>query len=212
MEHDHGIAWSIYGLSTIIIYTVHDLLWFIVVCCGLVSVDFPYPLTHWGRVTHMCVSNVTIIGSDNGLSPGRRQAIIWTNAGILVIRPFGTNFSEILIKIHTFSFKKIHLKMSSKWRSFCFGFNVLRYTSLAPWWNLIIDLLSVNRFKEYGQMNHTVNKRLKMLPQKSMHTKTGGICYIIRRHIYVSRMALHWDWLREKRHESIGWAVNPRVV
>ena len=77
------------------------------------------PLTHWGRVTHICVDNITIIGSDNGLSPGRRQAIIWTNAGILLIRPSGTNFSEILIGNQTFSFKKIHLKMSSaKWRPF----------------------------------------------------------------------------------------------
>ena len=54
-------------------------------------------LIHWGRVTHICVSKLTIIGSDNGLSPGRRQAIIWTNAGILLIGPIGTNFSEILI-------------------------------------------------------------------------------------------------------------------
>ena len=52
-------------------------------------------LTHWGRVTHICVSKLTIIDSDNGLSPGRRQAIIWTNAGILLIRPSGTNFSKI---------------------------------------------------------------------------------------------------------------------
>ena len=42
-------------------------------------------LTHWGRVTHICVGEITIIGSDNGLSPGRCQAIIWTNAGILLI-------------------------------------------------------------------------------------------------------------------------------
>ena len=76
-------------------------------------------LTHWGRVTHICVGNLTIIGSDNGLSPGRRQAITWTNVGILLIGPLGTNFSEMLIEIHTFSFKKIHLKMSiGKWRSF----------------------------------------------------------------------------------------------
>ena len=46
-----------------------------------------YTLTHWGRVTHICVSNLTIIGSDTGLSPDRRQAIIWTNAGILLIGP-----------------------------------------------------------------------------------------------------------------------------
>ena len=69
--------------------------------------------THWGRVTHICVSKLTIIGSDNGLSPGQRQAIIWTNAGILLIAPLGTNFSEIFIEIYTFSFKKIYLKMSS---------------------------------------------------------------------------------------------------
>ena len=84
-------------------------------------------LTHWGRVTHICVRNLTIIGSDNGLSPGRRQAIIWINAGILLIGPLGTNFSEILIAIITFSFKKMHLKMSSgKWRPCCLGLNVLR--------------------------------------------------------------------------------------
>ena len=35
-----------------------------------------FSLTHWGRVTNICVSNLNIIGSDNGLSPGRRQAII----------------------------------------------------------------------------------------------------------------------------------------
>ena len=83
-------------------------------------------LTHWGRVMHICVGILAIIGSNNGLSPGRRQAIIWTNAAILLIRPLGTNFSEILIEIHTFSFKKMHLKMSSgKWRPFCLGLNVL---------------------------------------------------------------------------------------
>ena len=48
---------------------------------------------------HICINKLTIIGSDNGLSPGRRQAIIWTNDGILLIGPLGTNFSEILIEI-----------------------------------------------------------------------------------------------------------------
>ena len=85
-----------------------------------------FRLTHWGRVTHICVGNLTIIGSDNGSSPRRRQAIIWTNAGILLIGPLGTNFSEILIATETFSFKKMHLKISSaKWRPFCLGLNVL---------------------------------------------------------------------------------------
>ena len=83
-------------------------------------------LTHWGLVTRICVGKLTIIVSDNGLSPEWRQAIIWTNAGILLIGTWGTNFSEILIEIHPFSFKKMHLKMSSgKWRPFCLGLNVL---------------------------------------------------------------------------------------
>ena len=77
-------------------------------------------LTHWGSVTHICLNDLTIIGSDNSLSPGRRQAIIWTNAGISLIGLLRTNFSEILIEIHGFSFKKTHLKMSSaKWHPFC---------------------------------------------------------------------------------------------
>ena len=83
-------------------------------------------LTYWGRVTHICVDKTTIIGSDNGLSPGRRQAIIWTSAGILLIGPLGTNVSEILIEIHIFSFKKMQLKTSStKWRPFRLSLNVL---------------------------------------------------------------------------------------
>ena len=88
-------------------------------------------LTHWGQVTHICVVKLTITASDNGLSPERHQAIIWTNAGILLIGPLGTNVSEILIAIQTFSLKKIRLKMSSaKCCSFRPGLNEL---SLMTW-------------------------------------------------------------------------------
>ena len=52
-------------------------------------------LIHWGRVKRIFVGNLTIIGSDNCLSPGRRHAIIWTDAGILLIGPSKTDFSEI---------------------------------------------------------------------------------------------------------------------
>ena len=53
------------------------------------------------------------MGYDNGLSPGQRQPIIWTNARMLLIDPIGTSFLEILIEIHAFSFTKMHFKMSS---------------------------------------------------------------------------------------------------
>ena len=82
-------------------------------------------LTDWDLVTHICVGNLTIIGSDKGLSPGQPEAINWTNDGLMLIRPFGTNFSEILIFLYVFIHEK-HLKMSSgKWQPFYLGPDVL---------------------------------------------------------------------------------------
>ena len=119
-------------------------------------------LTHWGRVTHICVDKLNIIGSDNGLSPRRRQAIIWTNVGILLIRPLGTNFGEILFRNQTFSFKKMHLKMSSaKWQPFCLGLNELMWHSRHQHlrsvrffmvWNLLADSqLITAHFKKWAE-------------------------------------------------------------
>ena len=90
-------------------------------------------LTRWGRVMHICVSKVTIIGSDYSLAPGRRQAIIWTNDRILLIRTFRTHFSEIVRKIIHFHSRKCiskcrqenggHLVSASKCLS-CFPFTL----------------------------------------------------------------------------------------
>ena len=91
---------------------------------------------------HICVSKLAIIGSDNDLSPGRRQAIIWTNAGILLIGTLGTNLSEIIGKIHSFSFKKMHLKMSSaKGRLFSLGLNELSYSCMSNYFKLFMRVL-----------------------------------------------------------------------
>ena len=95
----------------------------------------------------MCVSKLTLIGSDNSLSPGWRQAIISINAGILLIWPLGTNFSENVIGIQIFALKKMHLKMSfTKWHPFCLGLNCvdlkldmklwMTTSVLNPWWSL----------------------------------------------------------------------------
>ena len=115
-----------------------------------------FALTHWGRVTHICVSKLTIIGPDNVLSPGRRQAIIWTNAVILLIRTLGTNFSEILGEIHSFSFSKMHLKMSSaKWRLFGPGLNELRNKMCFP------NILLKTKNKWISEFHKTNRKELK---------------------------------------------------
>ena len=70
-------------------------------------------LTHWGRVKHICVSKATIIGTYNGLSLDRQQAIIWIDAGIYWIGPLATYFSEILIEFFILSLRIMQLTMSS---------------------------------------------------------------------------------------------------
>ena len=88
-------------------------------------------LTHSGRLTHICLSKLTITGSDNGTSRCQRQAIIWTNAGILPILNLEINFMEILREILTFSFKKMHLNTSSAiWWQCCLGLSVLTYRNM----------------------------------------------------------------------------------
>ena len=102
-------------------------------------------LTHWGRVTHICISKLTIICSDNGLLPGCRQAIIWTNAGILLIGPLGTYFSEISIEIHTLSFMKMCWKMiSEKWRPFYLCLNAVQFHPFVVYFLLCLSLLSLH--------------------------------------------------------------------
>ena len=108
---------------------------------------FPWFLPDGGLPAHICVSELTIIGSDNGLSPGRRQAITWTNVGILLIEPLGTNFSEISIWIQAFSFKKMDVNMSSaKWRPFCLSLNVL--SEAWPKWPTTCRHHSLTQFVE----------------------------------------------------------------
>ena len=78
-------------------------------------------------MTQICIGKLTIIGSENGFLPGRHQAIIWTNDGILLIA-LVANFSEILVELHIVPSKKMHLKMSfAKRGPFCLGLNVLTF-------------------------------------------------------------------------------------
>ena len=137
--HMHDILMnSCKMFMTFHIYSIHNTYWIrmklVWNTCPTLEHIIVWPIP-WCSLSHnicnfllfnLLASKLNIIGSDNGLSPGRRQAIIWTNAGIFLIVPLGTNSNKILIEIHTFPFKKKHLKMSSEnWRPFCRGLNVL---------------------------------------------------------------------------------------
>ena len=133
-------------------------------------------------MTHICVGNLNTTATDNGLSPGRCQAIIWTSAGIMLIRPLGTNFSEILIESHTFSWKKMHLKMSSaKRRPFCPGINELTwggwfyydyiewlvsaYDAIQFWFPIVIIVIAHTMFILYLKVGllHLISSNLPIL-------------------------------------------------
>ena len=123
-------------------------------------------LTHRGSVTHICVSKLTIIGSDNGLSPGRRQAIIWTNAEILLVRPLGTNFIEILIWKCRLE-NGVHFVSSPMSEVWHLGFRV--YVFAASWWwfHLSIQhatvhaLWSLGNIEDGSTCNHCACMRFK---------------------------------------------------
>ena len=119
---------------------------------------------------HIWVGNLTSNGSDNVLSPGCRQAIIWTNGGISLIWPLGTNFDGIVIEIHTFSSKKMLLKMLFvKWRPFCLGLNVLKSITFwnneshtaCPYLGLLSGLSRINTSRPRWNGHHVADSIFK---------------------------------------------------
>ena len=139
-------------------------------------------------MTHKCVGNLPIIGSDNGLSPGRPQAITWTNIGILLIGPLGTNFSEMLIEIDVFSFKKMHLKVSSaKRRPFCLGLNVLMIWLLLGDWGVLTET-GCNARIVY-RTNHSL---LRSSTQRRLTCKNTNGCINLLLYITWTMCQDHW--------------------
>ena len=85
-------------------------------------------------MAYICVSKLATIGSDNVLSPGRRQAIIWTNAGILLIGSVGTNFGEILIGIYKVTLKNAFENVVTKLAAILARPQYIKYILCGPWW------------------------------------------------------------------------------
>ena len=169
LQHDTAFSWLVLSRMQLYIPVSRGSVWFI--CPYLSGL-----LTHRGRVTHIGVSKLIIIGSDNGLSPGRCHVIIWTNAGILSIGTLGTNFSEILIEILTFSFKKMRLKNSSaKWRLFCVGLNELTGISSVSWF----PRRQSNKWNGLAVKHKKTNSVLTHLP--------------LVPHICVNELGHHWS-------------------
>ena len=139
---------------------------------------------------HTCIGKLTIIDSDNCLVPERHQAIIWTNAGMLLIGPLGTNFSEILIEIQTFSLKKICLNMSSvKCCPFLLGLNVI------GWQHGIVMRCSKHKIK------HRIENKYK-LTEHPIH-------YLTTYHLlHIHSIITHTMWLQLQTYIQNTWSEN----
>ena len=153
-------------------------------------------------MTHICVSKLTIIDSDNGLSPGRRQAIIWINAGKLSIGPMGTNFSEFLTEPYKFSFMKMLLKMSSgKRRPFCLGLNVLKrrcrswQTTISKtlagkgYWRLYWNSIELSRRYIFNVLTHWGRDEVDAILQTTVSDTISWM------KIFEFRLNFHWNLL-----------------
>ena len=137
-------------------------------------------------MTHIWFSDITNIGSDNGWSPGRCQAVIRTNAGVLLIRPLRTSSSEMLIEIHIFPLTKTHLKMSSeKCRPFCLGLN-----ELMRYWTKPIFFFLPNLYPYHA----TTTSALQKICGAVFAYVCLRLCHELRGHVYIHR------------NKSIPWA------
>ena len=124
--------------------------------------------THRGRVTHICVGKLSIIASDNGVSPGRHQAIIWTNTRTLLNGALGTNYRENSIAILTFSFTKMRLKLSSgKWRPSCFA----RPQCVKSWYSVASMVLI-----KAPHLERTLDVTIQLKDEKSS-TNMKSVCH-----------------------------------
>ena len=184
-------------------------------------------LTHW--VMHICITNPTIIGWDTGLLSSRRQAIIWTNVGILLIWPLGRNFTEMLIEIHIFSFKKMHLKMlSAKQHVFCPSLNVLTlnlqgpsYLSLAQpiSWLLMPWLLASPGHQHLWHWPCRIRRSLLYLREDFSYLCHVNVeeCYNIQIYVYVpcenlARKELRVNSVWETLHDRPTFCLYPGQV
>ena len=162
-------------------------------------------------MTHICVSKLTIIGSDNGLLPGKHQAIIWTNARILLIGPLGANFNKILIEIHTFSLKKIHLKMSGKWWPFCLGLNVLTthwgLSKMAIIWQTFSNPHSQPPHKQLGLFSthtgiHIINDLYMIKTRWFQDHNRNSYRVLVKQHLYLEMGPLVLPFLWKQTQEA----------
>ena len=141
-----------------------------------------------------------IYATLNWVSNGSDNAIIETNAGLLLIRPLGTNFNEILIKIQKFSFTKMHLKRSSaKWRPDCLRGDVCYVSAKSLATFIVSTTMCLHHFLfcksvVHGPLARCVKLRVAHVPGMSGTFSPATAGYRARhasRHVRDARTVMH---------------------
>ena len=128
--------------------------------------------------------NWVSIGSGNGLSPIRHQAITWTNAVLLSTGLLGTNFSEIWVRILSFSFNKMHFKISSARMAAIYLSSITKV-------NFVVSLQLDLHIKTHLSM---VVFRYSMGQSVYMYKNSGNVVDEILMLCFVFWFKLHWRW------------------
>ena len=134
----------------------------------------------------MCLSKLTIIASDNGLSPGRCHAIIRINAGILLIGALRNIFQWNLTRNSHILIHEMLLKLSSaEWRPFRHGLNVLSNYIHIKLWNVITHSFHISlQWRHNGHdsvSNHLpydclLNRLFRRRSKKTSKLRVTGLC------------------------------------
>ena len=141
----------------------------------------PCTLTHWGRVTHICIGKLTIIGWDNGLSPGRRQAIYlnqcWNIVNLTLRSKLQWNFnrnSNIFIQENALE------NVVSQMVSICLGLNVLRVNpSSTDHVNLLKTTTQINQTQQLNSKSHINSKQFTPLVWLNFWLYNPHIIYML---------------------------------
>ena len=126
---------------------------------------------------HICISKLSTIGSVNGLLPAGARPLFEPMLGYWQLN-LGINFNEILIKICTFSFKKMHLKMlSGKWWPFCLCLSVL-----------------IDQERPFASCMFSTYISLKLFDESAHKIITSSCQFIVNCHLQAQNLWRHKKW------------------
>ena len=133
--------------------------------------------------------------------PTGHRTIVWTNNGLWPIGPWKQNCHGIWIKIQIISHRKMNLKMSSaKWQPFCFGHNLIIYTSyltLQASYDVSMECYQTSNVRHTKSQNLNVSHLIFVHLVKPGVKLTTSVCETTSAHQLLPMLVILWPMLRQ---------------